>query len=79
LFTGNEGRTVARNIFLDGKTFKDSRSVKKEPFVGDMLWGFALTWRAYRLSFTQVVRANLRAKAGATSSGHLVCRWGYRE
>lgn len=26
-----EGRAVARNIFLDGNTFQDSRSVDKEP------------------------------------------------
>jgi lipid A 3-O-deacylase len=56
LFAGVEGRAVARNIFLDGNTFKDSRSVKKKPFVGDVQWGVALTLRAYRLSFTHVVR-----------------------
>jgi hypothetical protein len=55
-FAGIEGRAVARNIFLDGNTFKDSRSVKKEPFVGDLQWGIVVTWRAYRLSFTHVVR-----------------------
>ena len=56
LFAGIEGRAVARNIFLDGNTFKDSRSVKKEPFVGDVQWGVAVTLRACRLSFTHVVR-----------------------
>lgn len=30
LFAGVEGRAVARNIFLDGNTFRDSRSVDKE-------------------------------------------------
>lgn len=56
LFTGIEGRAVARNIFLDGNTFKDSRSVKKEPLVGDVQWGISVTWWTYRLSFTHVVR-----------------------
>lgn len=30
IFAGVEGRAVARNIFLDGNTFRDSRSVKKK-------------------------------------------------
>lgn len=56
LFAGLEGRAVARNIFLDGNTFRDSRSVDKEPFVGDLQWGAVLAWRGVRLSYTHVVR-----------------------
>ena len=56
LFGSVEGRAVARNIFLDGNTFKDSRSVQKEPFIGDLQWGIVLTWHDYRLSFTDVFR-----------------------
>ncbi len=56
LFASAEGRAVARNIFLDGNTFKDSRSVKKEPFIADLQWGVVLTWHDYRLSFTDVFR-----------------------
>jgi lipid A 3-O-deacylase len=56
VFAGVEGRAVARNIFLDGNTFRHSRSVKKKPLVGDAQWGIVLTWRDYRLSFTHVVR-----------------------
>lgn len=56
LFASVEGRAVARNIFLDGNTFKDSRSVDKEPFVGDLQWGLVLTWRNFRVSFTDVFR-----------------------
>jgi lipid A 3-O-deacylase len=56
LFAGVEGRAVARNIFLDGNTFKDSRSVDKKPFVGDLQWGVVLTWRRARLSYTHVWR-----------------------
>ena len=55
-FASAEGRAVARNIFLDGNTFKDSRSVDKEPFVGDLQWGLVLTWRNFRVSFTDVFR-----------------------
>lgn len=56
LFAGVEGRAVARNIFLDGNTFRDSRSVDKEPLVGDLQFGIALTWRNVRLSYTHVLR-----------------------
>jgi len=56
LFAGVEGRAVARNIFLDGNTFAVSRSVDKEPLVGDLQFGFAVTWRNARLSYTHVVR-----------------------
>lgn len=46
----------ARNIFLDGNTFRDSRSVDKEPLVGDLQFGIAVTWRNVRLSYTHVLR-----------------------
>jgi hypothetical protein len=56
LFTGAEGRAVARNIFLDGNTFRDSRSVEKKLFVGDLQFGIAFTWSNVRLSYTHVLR-----------------------
>jgi hypothetical protein len=56
LFSGIEGRVVARNIFLDGNTFRDSRSVDKEPLVGDLQFGIVITWRDLRLSYTHVLR-----------------------
>src|SRR3546814_17784538 len=40
-FAGAEGRIVARNIFLDGNTFKDSHSVDKRPLVADLQAGLA--------------------------------------
>ncbi len=56
LFAGLEGRAVARNIFLDGNTFRDSPSVDKETFVGDATAGFALTWDDIRLSYSLTYR-----------------------
>ena len=56
LFPGIEGRAVARNIFLDGNTFRDSRNVDKEPLVGDLQFGIAITWRNLRLGYTHVLR-----------------------
>jgi len=56
LFVGVEGRVVARNIFLDGNTFHDSRSVDKDPFVGDLQFGVVLDWHDIRLSYTHIMR-----------------------
>lgn len=56
LFAGIDGRAVARNIFLDGNTFRDSRSVDKYPLVGDLQFGLVLDWPGIRLSYTHVLR-----------------------
>lgn len=57
LFAGIEGRAVVRNIFLDGNSFRNSRSVDKRPFVGDLQFGGVLLWNNVRLSYTQVLRS----------------------
>ncbi len=56
LFAGIEGRAVARNIFLDGNTIGDSRSVDKKNFVLDFQGGIEFTLGYARLSFTQIYR-----------------------
>jgi hypothetical protein len=44
-FIGAQGRAVARNIFLDGNSFRSSPSVDKEPLVADVQAGVSLFWR----------------------------------
>lgn len=56
LFAGVEGRAVARNIFLDGNSFRSSRSVDKKLLVGDLQFGGVVVWRDVRLSYTHVFR-----------------------
>jgi lipid A 3-O-deacylase len=56
VFVGGEGRLVARNIFLDGSTVKESRSVEKLPAVGSVEAGAALMLWGVRLSYTHVRR-----------------------
>jgi lipid A 3-O-deacylase len=56
LFSGIEGRAVARDIFLDGNTFARSYSVDKKPFVADATAGVALTYKNTRISYTAVYR-----------------------
>jgi hypothetical protein len=57
IFAGVDGRAIARNLFLDGSTFQDSRSVSKLNLVGDLELGAAVTFRAFQLSFTHVIRS----------------------
>lgn len=56
LFASVEGRAVARNIFLDGNTFEDSPNVTKNPLVGDLQIGLAVTFGDVRLAYTHVYR-----------------------
>jgi hypothetical protein len=57
LFAGVGGRAVARDITLNGNTWRDSRSVDHRPFVGDLELGGAVFWQNIRLSYTQDFRS----------------------
>lgn len=76
LFAGVEGRAIARNIFLDGNTFRNGPSVEKNHFVIDTNAGFALTYDQARITYTLVNRGkefNGQAKPqtfGAISFGY---------
>lgn len=56
LFISPEARFVARNIFLDGNTWKDSHSVDKKNLVADLAAGFSLIYRNVKFSYTHVYR-----------------------
>ena len=57
VFGGVDGRAVGRNLFLDGNTFEDSRSVSKFNLVYEYDLGAAITFRSMRLSYTFVIRS----------------------
>lgn len=53
LFAGIDGRAVARNVFLDGNSFRDGGpSVDKYPFVGGLQGGIAFTVDGVRIAYT---------------------------
>ena len=56
IFAGVDGRAIGRNLFLDGNSFEQSRSVDKLNLVGDIEAGAAVTFRAFQITFTQVFR-----------------------
>jgi hypothetical protein len=57
VFAGVEGRAIARDIFLDGNTWRDSPRVDKRIFVGDLQAGAAVMWRGMRFAYTHVLRS----------------------
>lgn len=57
VYTGIEGRAVARNIFLDGNTFRDSHSVDKNLLVADVQVGIAFRFKNIRLALSNVFRS----------------------
>ena len=57
LFIAADGRYVLQDIFLDGNTFSDSHSVDKEPFVGEVIVGWAVLYRGAKFSFSRVHRS----------------------
>ncbi len=56
LFGAVDGRAVARDIFLDGNTFRASRSVDKETLVADLCYGVGAIAGRWQATFTQVRR-----------------------
>lgn len=55
-FGGIEGRAVARDIFLDGNTWRDGPSVDKRNFIADASLGAALFTPWGRITYTHTFR-----------------------
>ncbi len=55
-FFSMDGRLVARDIFLDGNTFRDSHSVDKESAVADFALGLSFITGRWKVSFAHVFR-----------------------
>jgi lipid A 3-O-deacylase len=56
-FMGLSGRYVARNIFLDGNSFRSSRKVDRKNFVSDIQIGVAANLADARITYTHVFRS----------------------
>lgn len=56
LFAATDGRAVARDITLDGNTFRDSPSIDKKPFVADFYAGLGLGTTHWQLTYAQNYR-----------------------
>ena len=51
LFVGADGRAVARDLTLEGNTWATSRSVRKQPFVGELSAGLGVIFHGVRLTY----------------------------
>jgi hypothetical protein len=58
IFAGAEARAVARDLFLDGNTFRSSAHVERIPLVGDFQAGFSLSSHRWRMTYTFVWRTD---------------------
>jgi len=63
LYTGVDGRAVARDIFLDGNSWRSSASVRKRPVVGDFISGLVMRCpcrlgglKGFQLAYSETAR-----------------------
>jgi lipid A 3-O-deacylase len=77
LFAGAEARAVARDIFLDGNTWRDdSPSVDKKHLVGDFEVGLAMSYGTMRLALTQIFRTKeFEGQRANSRFGALALSW----
>ena len=69
---------MARDIFLDGNTFRDSHSVDKEPLVGDLAAGVSVNWKNTALTYSYVLRSKeFKAQEDEQLFGSVSLNWNF--
>lgn len=72
VWIGAEARAVARNLLVQGNTFRDGPGVEREPFGHDVQVGWAWVTHAWRVGFTFVQRSReFRGQRGPDRYGQL--------
>lgn len=75
-FGGVEFRAIARNLFLDGNTFRDSARVDRKSFVADVQAGVAVQTGDWRLAYTYVTRTEeFKGQGEQQDFGALALSW----
>jgi predicted deacylase len=75
---GVDARAVARNVFLDGSTFRDSESVERKAFQHDLMLGVVVAWPRARVGLTLVQRSReFDGQDGADRFGSLSVSFAY--
>ncbi|WP_085918864.1 lipid A deacylase LpxR family protein [Halomonas sp. CSM-2] len=57
LFASVDGYYMAQNLTLDGNSFRNSHSVDRKEWVGDVSGGLALAWEDWQVTYAAVVRS----------------------
>lgn len=80
-FVSFDARLVARDIFLDGNTFKSSHSVDKETFVVDAAIGLSFTYDYLKVSYAHIFRTKeFEGQPHPHNYGSLsIALWGFFE
>jgi lipid A 3-O-deacylase len=75
-FAGVDARLIGHDLFLDGNTWRDSPSVDKKRWVGDLYLGIALAFEHVRISYVHVLRTReFRTQASRQRFGSLSISW----
>jgi len=70
------GSAVARDIFLDGNTFKDSHSVDKKAFVGYVGVGFTARYKNFVIDFMEIHNSKqFEGEKRSHAIGSLILSW----
>jgi lipid A 3-O-deacylase len=78
LFAGVDGRYMARYIFLDGNTFRDSHSVNKKPLVGNFVLGVGIIFHRLKISYAHVFQTKeFYSQRDAQSFGSITLSFSY--
>lgn len=69
-------RAVARNIFLDGNTWRDSASVQKRSLVGEARVGFSIEKDGYAFTYTlMMLTEEYEGEGSRAGFGEVLVRW----
>jgi len=70
------GSAIAKDIFLDGNTFKDSHSIPKNNFVAYAGAGISLRYKSFNFDFMQMVNTHKADKEGDRKVvGTVIATW----
>lgn len=76
VFGGAAGRAVARNLFLDGNTFRDGPEVDSKTLVGELRAGIVVAWGPLRLGYTHIIRTReFDRQPGRFAYGSVALTW----
>ena len=75
IYMGAAGRIVARDIFLDGNTFKDSHSVDKKALIAELIAGLIVRYKSVEFGYTtSLIPDQFRGQEINTSHGTIFVR-----
>lgn len=77
-FLGLDGNGVARNVFLDGNSFRDSHRVDREPWTAEIEAGIGMRYRDWHMAMANVWRSReFREQDGLQEYGSISLSWAF--